>query len=207
MMELVILKLLPVVAHVPVATVLTCETTLIELSRHESARFVNLLIPFVSDPTVGLAASAKGVLIALDENSAMEGAGVSDVASMGRKCTQENSIRVVVLRAIAAAVPHLPANQLVSNLLQTPAMLLQNHVLPQFNNSVVDVRQAAVLLLVEVYGVIGDALYPYIRGYLSAAHLKLLTIYITKRNEVSQRNEPVSFAQRDHKVAGRVVIR
>jgi hypothetical protein len=46
----------------------------------------------------------------------------------------------------------------------------------------VHLRKAVIFLLVEMYLVIGDALYPYVQE-LAAPQRKLLTIYIQKQVE------------------------
>jgi hypothetical protein len=57
-----------------------------------------------------------------------------------------------------------------------------NSVLPSLSSSIVDLRKAAIFLLVEIYIVIGDALYPFVQD-IPASQKKLLTIYISKQME------------------------
>jgi hypothetical protein len=157
-MELIVVKLLPVVALVPLSVVLTCESILAELGKFHSSRMVEQLLPFVTHPGRQLTAS--------------NGVGMVHVGAIER-------VRLVALRSLVAAQKGLSGAELLEHgLLQD----LLRCVLPQLQSTVVDVRQATILVLAELYGIVGDALYPYL-GSLTPPQLKLLTIYIDKRRQ------------------------
>jgi hypothetical protein len=47
-------------------------------------------------------------------------------------------------------------------------------------DALVDIRQAVIVLFVEIYLILGDALFPYVEE-LTSSQKKLLTIYIEKK--------------------------
>lgn len=89
-------------------------------------------------------------------------------------CTSQAS-QLVVLRTIAMLVKHLSSAQLIELISD-----VAGSVCPFLNHSLVDIRQAVIVLLVEMYAILGEGVYSYIRG-LTPPQKKLLTIYIEKR--------------------------
>ena len=88
--------------------------------------------------------------------------------------------RLLALHALAETVRVLTSPQLLQQMsVLVPALL------PSLSAEVVDVRKAVVFTLVEVYMVIGDALYPFVAD-LPGPQKKLLTIYIQRQLKKSQ---------------------
>jgi hypothetical protein len=86
-------------------------------------------------------------------------------------------VRLLALHAMTSVIHSLASPQLLENI-----NIIMNAVLPSLSSSLVDLRKAAIFLLVEIYVVIGDALYPYVQD-IPASQKKLLTIYISKHME------------------------
>lgn len=84
-------------------------------------------------------------------------------------------VRLLALHVLASAVSHLTSSQLIDEL---PEVI--DSVLPSLTSTLVDMRQAVVMLLVECYVILGDALFPFI-GELTPPQSKLLMIYVEKR--------------------------
>ena len=152
---------------VPVAVSLQCEAILSELAPREPLRFVRILLPIV------------------DSNVATNSIGGSGYHNSSSSSSHSDCFRVrlLSLRALVSAIQHLTASQVLSHLDE-----IVRTCIPHISSVVVDVRQAVVLLMVEVYVVIGDAMFPFLSS-LSIAHHKLLTIYINKRMQQQQQGE------------------
>jgi len=60
--------------------------------------------------------------------------------------------------------------------------LILPSVIQSFNSNSVDQRKAVVFAIVEIYFVLGDALFPYLTA-LSASQMKLVTIYIERQKK------------------------
>ena len=88
-------------------------------------------------------------------------------------------VRLLALHAMTSVIHNLASPQLLENINN-----IMNAALPSLSSSLVDLRKAAIFLLVEIYVVIGDALYPYVQE-IPASQKKLLTIYISKHMERS----------------------
>lgn len=86
-----------------------------------------------------------------------------------------SSVRRLALRVLALCVPHLTSRQLISIL-----PLLMAHILPSFRSPLVDIRQAVVGAIVQMYVLVGDVLHPYVKE-LPPQQKKLLTIYIDRQ--------------------------
>ena len=150
---------------VPVAVSLQCEAILSELAPREPLRFVRILLPIVDS---NVATNSIG------------GSGYHNSSSSHSYCFR---VRLLSLRALVSAIQHLTASQVLSHLDE-----IVRTCIPHISSVVVDIRQAVVLLMVEVYVVIGDAMFPFLSS-LSIAHHKLLTIYINKRMQQQQQGE------------------
>jgi hypothetical protein len=96
------------------------------------------------------------------------------------KGTSPNT-RLLALHVMADIMKCMPS----SHLLPETAALVQA-VLPSLTCSVVDLRKAAVFVLVETYMIIGDVLYPYVKN-LPPPQRKLLTIYIDRHLKQSNK--------------------
>jgi hypothetical protein len=89
-------------------------------------------------------------------------------------------VRLLALHVIAAAIKYIKSADL---LLQLPSLI--EAIVPSLSSALVDIRKSVILILVESYLIIGDALYPFV-SELQAPQKKLLTIYIEKeRNKIS----------------------
>lgn len=86
-----------------------------------------------------------------------------------------SAVRRLALRVLALCVPHMTSRQLVSIL-----PLLMDHILPSFRSPLVDIRQAVVGAIVQMYVLVGDVLHPYVKE-LPPQQKKLLTIYIDRQ--------------------------
>jgi hypothetical protein len=84
-------------------------------------------------------------------------------------------VRRLALRVLSHCIPHLTSRQLISAL-----PLLMSHVLPSFRSPLVDIRQAVVTAIVQMYILVGDVLHPYVKE-LPPQQKKLLTIYIDRQ--------------------------
>jgi len=91
---------------------------------------------------------------------------------------QSPSTQLLAIHVLCICVPLLSPAQLLHEL-----PLLAPRILPALGSARTDLRRAVVLLLVELYVIAGDALFPHIRS-LTPPQRKLLTIYIEKRVEV-----------------------
>ena len=93
-----------------------------------------------------------------------------------------NARLVSIFRALGKAVSHFP---------QAKAGHRLGEVLPylfaSFNSPDADVRKSVVFCLVDIYSVMGNALMPHLSA-LSAGQLKLLTIYIQRREDKRRSN-------------------
>jgi hypothetical protein len=95
-------------------------------------------------------------------------------------------VRRLALRILALCIPHLTSKELV---LVLP--LLMNNILPSFKSPLVDIRQAAVAVIVQMYILVGDVLHPYVKN-LPPQQKKLLTIYIERQLKSSGNKSVVS---------------
>ena len=87
-----------------------------------------------------------------------------------------SSLRVMALHVLSASIRFMSAAQLLEE--------VESAVVPAaiaaLNSPLVDLRKASIFVLVEMYLIVGDALYPYLQE-LSPPQRKLLTIYIEKK--------------------------
>lgn len=83
-------------------------------------------------------------------------------------------VRLLAMTVIAEAIKHISSTPLLKEL---PELLTV--VKPSLASVMADIRRAVIVILVEIYLVIGDALYPLVLD-LAPAHRKLLTIYVDK---------------------------
>ena len=90
--------------------------------------------------------------------------------------TSSSSLRVMALHVLSASIRFMSAAQLLEE--------VESAVVPAaiaaLNSPLVDLRKASIFVLVEMYLIVGDALYPYLQE-LSPPQRKLLTIYIEKK--------------------------
>lgn len=89
--------------------------------------------------------------------------------------SSSSSLRVMSFHVLSASTRFMSSAQLLEEL---PYIL--TIIMPAVNSPLVDLRKAAIFALVEMYFVVGDALYPYLKD-LSPPQRKLLTIYIERK--------------------------
>lgn len=130
-----------------------------------------LYLPFLfhgftdDDPTVDVTAPASSSS-SIHLNSNGGGAG----------CVEDTcAVRLMAVRVIAEAIKHMPVLSLLDEL---PSIVTA--ITPSMTSSVVDVRKAVIVVLVNSFFVIGDALYPFVE-HLPPSQKKLLNIYIDKQ--------------------------
>jgi CLIP-associating protein 1/2 len=78
------------------------------------------------------------------------------------------------IHLLSKALPRLPSAVLLE---QLPAVI--PGLTEAFRNPSADIRKAVVFTLVEIFVVLGEALWPYLNE-LNAAQLKLVTIYVNR---------------------------
>jgi hypothetical protein len=96
--------------------------------------------------------------------------------------SSSTSLRVMSFHVLSTSTRFMSSAQLLEEL---PYILTT--IMPAVNSPLVDLRKAAIFALVEMYLVVGDALYPYIK-YLSPPQKKLLTIYIERKVKSRREN-------------------
>jgi hypothetical protein len=143
------------VAYAPVAISLHFQEILNLISSFDSPRLITLLLPYISkDPSEALTLDSPD----------------DQIGNQPRQAT-----RLLALQSLSCAVGHLSSSQLLELL---PSVT--DVVLPHFTSSLVDIRKGVVFILVEIYMIIGDSLYPYVKG-LAPSQRKLLTVYIDRQ--------------------------
>lgn len=95
----------------------------------------------------------------------------------GAESTSLNSRRLLALRVMTTAIRFLTSEQLLQDIEAITKVATES-----LNSRQADVRQASVLMLVECFMSIGEALYPFVTD-LTLPQRKLLTIYVQKRTE------------------------
>ena len=172
--DLLVSKLCQAAATAPVAVTLHCEQILIDLAPKNALRMLRGLVPYCCDPD-----APKLPISPLDAPTASPPTNVQTSSARG-KGTSPNT-RLLALHVMADIMKCMPS----SHLLPETAALVQA-VLPSLTCSVVDLRKAAVFVLVETYMIIGDVLYPYVKN-LPPPQRKLLTIYIDRHLKQSNK--------------------
>ena len=154
-MELIVTRLMLVASFAPIAITFQCEQLLNDLALMDVSRFIPLIIPYASITDQSLLASTIKHGEALDYSA----------------------IRLLALHLLASTIKNMPSPLLLIELNK-----ILEHILPCFGSEIVDMRKAVVFVLVELYAIIGDALYPYIT-HLTPPQKKLLAIYIQRFNQ------------------------
>jgi hypothetical protein len=156
-------RLCQAVAYAPVAISLHFQEILNLISSFDSSRLILLLLPYISrDSSAPLLDHPSSTHHDQDDSSSASS-------------SPRQAIRLLALQSLSCAVTHLTSPQLLELL---PA--ITEVVLPHFTSSLVDIRKGVVFILVEVYLIIGDSLYPFVRG-LAPSQRKLLTVYIERQ--------------------------
>jgi CLIP-associating protein 1/2 len=83
----------------------------------------------------------------------------------------------MALHVLTSNIKHLTSAQLLTLLSSTSMM---SSILPHFGSPQVDIRKAVVFTLVEIYLIVGDQLYPFVKN-LAQSQKKLLTVYIERQ--------------------------
>lgn len=161
-MDLMVTTICHSAAVVPVAVSLLFEQVLCELSHYDAQKLVHIISNFVLDQSGGT--SGGGI-------SGINGT-VHDTSSCGG---DQQQVKLLSLRVLSASMRFVTSAQLLQEL---------GRVIPPVVASVssaqADLRKAAIFVLVEVYMVVGDALYPFTQS-LSPPQRKLLTIYVDRK--------------------------
>ena len=131
-----------------------------DLAKLDGRRMLKLILPF-SRETVA--------------SSSMSGAPSS-------MKVQPTPVKLLALHVIAGTLKCVPSSVLLAEL---PSLVESS--LPSLSSEVVDLRKAVIFVLVEAYMVVGDALYPFVKG-LAPPQRKLLTIYIDRQLESKVKN-------------------
>ena len=140
----------------PIAITFQCEQLLNEVALMDVPRFIPLVIPYAGINAQSLIATS---------------------IKHGGESMDYSAVQLLALHLLASTIKHMPSPLLLIELTR-----LLDHILPCFNSEVVDMRKAVVYVLVELYAIIGDALYPYIT-HLTPPQKKLLAIYIQRFNQ------------------------
>lgn len=155
----------------------------------EAAAFVPLAITMHCEQILGAACplDALSVAKALAPYT-YYGSGSIDASDSGRPTSSlppppdssyspspTSYVRLLSLRGLAQCISHLTSRELISVL-----PLLMGNILPSFKSPLVDMRQAVVTVIVQMYILVGDVLHPYVKD-LPQQQKKLLTIYIDRQ--------------------------
>ena len=171
-MNLMVARLCLSAAFVPVAITLHAEQILCDLSRFDAPRFIRIALPYATLPSVR---------VCNHHSHGGDGFSASAMASVGVKAQSQGSlgespqVRLLALHTITAAIKHMESAQL---LIELPYIV--DAVIPSLASALVDMRKAAVFVLVNSYLIIGDALQPFVKD-LPVAQKKILTFYIDKQ--------------------------
>lgn len=87
----------------------------------------------------------------------------------------QQSVLVLSLQSLCSTITHLKSSELLELL---PNII--TIILPHFSSPLVDIRKNVIFILVEIYLIVGDQLYPYVKG-LAPSQRKLLTVYIERQ--------------------------
>jgi len=93
----------------------------------------------------------------------------------------QQQVQLLTLRVLSASMRFVTSAQLLEEL-----SLLIPPVVASVSSAQADLRKAAIFVLVEVYMVVGDALFPFTQA-LSPPQKKLLTIYVDRK--LKERND------------------
>lgn len=159
-MELLVRRLSEAAAFVPMVISFQCEQILCEVSCLDTIRFMKLILTYAGSTTGSSDRNAASV----DRPSA---ALVLDGSNP--------HIRLTALHALAVCVKHTSSPLLLEQL--TPVL---DVILPSFGSGLVDTRKAVVFILVEMYAIVGETLYSYLKD-LTPPQSKLLAIYIHRQ--------------------------
>ena len=167
-LDLLAAKLCQAAAFAPAAVALHCEQILIDLAPSDALRLLRVLLPYTIDP-----AAPQPSLKASNTTAALTTVPPTTTKIQGKGT--DPAIRLLALHVLAETLKHMPSPHILPEM---PALI--QAVIPSLSCSIVDLRKAVVFVLVEVYVLIGDALYPYVQE-LPPPQKKLLTIYIDRQ--------------------------
>jgi hypothetical protein len=168
-MDLLVTRLCQAAVYAPVTVTLSCEQLLSDVAIFDPDKYLGLVIPLAATHPYRDSLSYP---IYNPTNSPLK------KNLLQQEDTIHNSqLRLISLHTMAVAVKNCSSPQLIDRL---PAIV--SMILPSISSSLADLRKAVIMVLVEVYFVIGDALYPYVQD-LAPPHRKLLTIYVEKMSE------------------------
>lgn len=164
-MELLVSRLCQSADFAPTAVTIHCEEILGAVSQLDPIRFIKIILPFLQDSNTYDSENfgeIKNHFILTKSNDVQ--------------------VRILALHSLCPAIKQVSTGQLCACLKD-----IISTVLPHFGSPLVDIRKAVVFVLVEVYLVVGDELYPFIR-HLSPSQKKLITVYIER--QMKTRNAP-----------------
>jgi hypothetical protein len=174
-MELVITRLCPLPTHTPAAVTLHIEHILTDLGRQDPMRFVRVMLPYMS-PYDAQDERSKAPFDTIQHGTPSARGGT--LVALGA-CPH---VRLLALHVMAATLKLISSTDLLQYLPTIVAFAM-----PSLTSALVDLRQAVVFLFVEVYLIVGDALFPYLTD-LTPPQRKLLTIYIDRKMQQLNQN-------------------
>ena len=189
--ELIITRLCRASTFSPVTVTLNCEQILCDLAPLDPVKYLSLILTHASVrscdiPTDGDDAGDDG----LDQSSSSyptfnSSSSTIEKSRQGEGVTSAHE-RLVALHTMSVAIQHMTSSQVLEKIEQIVAT-----VIPSLSSVLADLRKAVIMVLVEIYFVIGDAMYPYVQE-LAPPHRKLLTIYVDKTSEERSNKRAIS---------------
>ncbi len=193
------LRLTTATAHAPMSVTLYCEQILCELAHTShttdiltggtatsvgsgvsvSQKIITLLLPYFPSATITTTATTTTT------NS-------NGTAPSHNDTTMNSTTQLFAFHVMTHVVRFLSTGQLLGAVdtmsSGSGASLLHQvlyKVIPLLSSSIIDIRQSAVFLLVELYACIGDVLWSYLTS-LTPTQKTLLTIYIDRQLKQKQ---------------------
>lgn len=163
-------RLCKAASFAPVTVTLNCEQILCELAPLDPVKFIDLVLPHAS---VHVRQSSEE-----DQSKSMY--PVFNSSQTQTEIVSNAHERLLALHSMAVAIRHTTSSQILEKLENIIAT-----VIPSLSSVLADLRKSVIMVLVEIYFIIGDALYPHVQE-LAPPHRKLLTIYVEKAIEERQ---------------------
>ncbi len=126
---------------------------------------------------IAITLHCEQILADLASNGAQRLIKIALPFTLSSEIATSANIQLFAIHVITAAIKHMTSPELLKDIES-----IVTSILPSLSSTMVHLRKAVIFLLVEMYLVIGDALYPYVQE-LAAPQRKLLTIYIQKQVE------------------------
>ncbi len=132
---------------------------------------------------IAITLHCEQILADLASNGAQRLIKIALPFTLSNDTTVSANVQLFAIHAITAAIKHMTSPELLKDI-----EAIITSILPSLSSTMVHLRKAVIFLLVEMYLVIGDALYPHVQE-LAAPQRKLLTIYIQKQVENKSESE------------------